>query len=566
MEIVKQNPYRVLGLLGNASERELQKQIAVIKRFSEVGKSKSFDNDFDFIGQVARGAADVQLAASKIEQAHKKVYYALFWFVNVNQFDEIAFSNLKNGNIDKAIDVWNKTLRDDVTEKNYSSYQNLSTLYITTAVIDGQLDLNKIRMAVELKGLLINSDILIAFFEVVAGKGLSADKNLIGKIFVDEIIEIVNPYLESATGIESSDVISLFSTYPNETKKYISNKYTEIPLLNVENKIEKAKEKRQQNPDISNEHGKALFWKTKGDISNLRSLLSEDDVQLQMVINKLANELLQCSIEYFNDWQDIKDFDPGDEALEIARYAESMVPSGLVKNRVDENLATIKEWVDDKQRRVRQQSIDNETNFIYSELERFNKKSLTMIAVDDLVRACRPKLIAIKDVLGEGDEDYLDVCDAVVANVLGGVIDIFNRTQEQVVNKTVGLDEFKLLVDANVSTLSTLSAIDMSSAQRLRLNKNKQVIVNIKSQVEEAVKKQSGGCYIATMAYGDYDHSQVRILRRYRDDVLANRFLGRVFIRVYYATSPYLVTALNNKKNINLLLRKLLDKWIEVIK
>jgi tetratricopeptide (TPR) repeat protein len=566
MDIVKQNPYRVLGLLGSASERELQKQIAVIKRFSEVGKSKSFDSDFDFIGQVARATEDVQLAASKIEQAHKKVYYALFWFINVNQFDEIAFSNLKNGNLDKAIDVWNKTLRVDVTEKNYSSYQNLSILYIIMAVSDGQLDLDKIRVAVELKGRLIDSDNLLCFFEVVAGNGVSGDKNSIGKIFVDEIIEIVNPYLDGATGIKSSDVISLFSNYPDETKKYVSNKYTEIPLLNIENQIEKAKEKRQQNPGISNEYGKALFGRVKGDISDLSSLLSKDDVHLQMVINKLANELLQCSIGYFNEWHDSDKVDPGDEALEIARYAEFIAPTGTVKNRVDENLATIKEWVDNKQQREKQQRISKETDFISLALEHFNKNSPTMTSIDHLVLVCQSKLRIIKNVLGGDDDDYLNVCDALVVNALGAVIDIFNSTQEQVVNKTLSIDRFKLLVDANLSTLSTLSAIDMSPAQRLRFNKNKQVMVDIKSQVEAAIKKQSGACYIATMAYGDYDHSQVRILRRYRDEVLARSSLGRAFIRVYYTTSPYLVTVLTNKKNINSIIRRLLDKWIKVIK
>lgn len=40
MQIIKQNPYRVLGLMANSSERELQKQIAVIKRYSEIGNDK----------------------------------------------------------------------------------------------------------------------------------------------------------------------------------------------------------------------------------------------------------------------------------------------------------------------------------------------------------------------------------------------------------------------------------------------------------------------------------------------------------------------------------------------
>lgn len=51
----------------------------------------------------------------------------------------------------------------------------------------------------------------------------------------------------------------------------------------------------------------------------------------------------------------------------------------------------------------------------------------------------------------------------------------------------------------------------------------------------------SGGCYVATAVYGSYDCPQVWTLRRYRDDVLAKTWCGRIFIRIYYAISPTLV-------------------------
>lgn len=51
----------------------------------------------------------------------------------------------------------------------------------------------------------------------------------------------------------------------------------------------------------------------------------------------------------------------------------------------------------------------------------------------------------------------------------------------------------------------------------------------------------SGGCYIATAAYGSYDCPQVWVLRRYRDNRLAKSAAGRAFIKCYYAISPKLV-------------------------
>ena len=140
MKIIKQNPFRTLGLLGNASERELQRQIGIIKRYAEVGKTKSFDFDFSFIGDFSRTLEEIQQASSMIEQAHKKLLYSLFWFVDNNQFDEIALNYLKDNEIDKAKEIWLKTLKKEINEKNVSSYHNISTLYLILATINEQID------------------------------------------------------------------------------------------------------------------------------------------------------------------------------------------------------------------------------------------------------------------------------------------------------------------------------------------------------------------------------------------------------------------------------------------
>ena len=46
------------------------------------------------------------------------------------------------------------------------------------------------------------------------------------------------------------------------------------------------------------------------------------------------------------------------------------------------------------------------------------------------------------------------------------------------------------------------------------------------------------GCYVATAVYGSYDCPEVWTLRRFRDNVLAETWYGRLFIKLYYAVSP----------------------------
>ena len=74
--------------------------------------------------------------------------------------------------------------------------------------------------------------------------------------------------------------------------------------------------------------------------------------------------------------------------------------------------------------------------------------------------------------------------------------------------------------------------------------------------------KSSGGCYIATCVYGSYDCPQVWTLRRYRDLVLAESVLGRLFIRFYYAVSPRLVKAFGGCSSIRNIWKVFLDKMV----
>ena len=48
----------------------------------------------------------------------------------------------------------------------------------------------------------------------------------------------------------------------------------------------------------------------------------------------------------------------------------------------------------------------------------------------------------------------------------------------------------------------------------------------------------SGGCFIATAAYGSYEHDYLYVLRDFRDDVLLSSISGQWFVQQYYQHSP----------------------------
>ena len=51
-------------------------------------------------------------------------------------------------------------------------------------------------------------------------------------------------------------------------------------------------------------------------------------------------------------------------------------------------------------------------------------------------------------------------------------------------------------------------------------------------------KATGGYCFVATAAYGSYDHPHVRVLREFRDKVLLRSGWGRIFVQSYYRLSP----------------------------
>jgi len=74
------------------------------------------------------------------------------------------------------------------------------------------------------------------------------------------------------------------------------------------------------------------------------------------------------------------------------------------------------------------------------------------------------------------------------------------------------------------------------------------------------------GCYVATCVYGNYNCPQVWTLRRFRDFILAKKWYGRAFIRLYYTISPTIVRLFGNNKTFRSIFKYPLDCLITHLK
>ena len=79
-------------------------------------------------------------------------------------------------------------------------------------------------------------------------------------------------------------------------------------------------------------------------------------------------------------------------------------------------------------------------------------------------------------------------------------------------------------------------------------------------QQNPVIKKK--GCYVATCVYGSYDCPEVWVLRRFRDDSLSKKHIGRWFIKIYYTFSPILVKLFGKYKWFSNPCKIILDKMV----
>lgn len=118
MQLIIQNPYRLLGVYADSSVKTRVANQARIKAFLKVGKPISFFVDLpEFLPSVKRDESAITEAINALALPEDRVKYAQFWFVNHSNVDETAFKYLGQGNVSEAKRIW-RTREDAASIQN----------------------------------------------------------------------------------------------------------------------------------------------------------------------------------------------------------------------------------------------------------------------------------------------------------------------------------------------------------------------------------------------------------------------------------------------------------------
>ena len=566
MDLIHQNPFRVLGLPITATDREIAKSISDLSIFMKMGKTKEFDCDYFFPVKPLRTSEAIDNASKKIEQPNNKLFYALFWFWEnpTNTIDEMAFEELKKGNVEKAIQFWEKATNNGVSSRNISNHKNLAVLYLGLASENGRLDKTMFLKSVSLSGKFLANGYFEEFIQHLVGSKHSIDPLEIIDSYVDEIISLVKPHLNNTEGLKANELIKSFTSYAGEIQSVILDKFIGKHIHNIEHQIQVTESKRRGNIADANEAGFELFEKTIEDIVYLSSVLSESDLEYQLIADKLATEITECSICYFNEFHG-SETDPGDDALNLIELAKSIAVGAKVKERIDEGMPILRKYVNEKPKREKLKKVKEEVDYIYERIYNLQaERSIPGIAKTFLI-ACLAKLNRIKDELGETDADYLEICDMVVNNTIGMCIEYLNEVTKQsslpgtfyVNGKFITIGEILSKVKP---IFDMVGQLDMSRSTR---SKYDELCTKIKPR---QTTSSNSGCYIATMVYGSYNAPEVMVLRKFRDKVLLQDWIGQWVLRIYYKYSPFLVAKTKHLKTIHVVFKSILDPFVNYLK
>ena len=255
--------------------------------------------------------------------------------------------------------------------------------------------------------------------------------------------------------------------------------------------------------------------------------------------------------------------------------AKTLAYGNVTKQRIRENIEGLQEWINEKPDREKQKKIISDFENLKKLIDQYEGISLTVANGKQLLTSTIPHLNNIKNILGNLDDLYLGISSRIASDALNMCVSEINKLQDRVsttydnATKLMALLLLKDRVNEALNVISTILSMDLLQDFRSRCITNRNTLSGLKSQLSQFNKPSGGsstGCYIATMAYGNYDHPQVIILRQFRDNVLDKSFLGRWFIRTYYHFSPKLVEKLKERKSINRIIRKYLNQLIKLIK
>ncbi len=489
MDIIKNNPYRIIGTLVSTSTKEEHTKTKKLKMY--IGAQQEVPEDFSFpiIGSLNRNIDNVEDAISKLNLNNDRVNASLFWFYNGNAItDEPMFDALKASKEEakEAIDVWIKlAAAEEVTKRNASAFQNLSTLYLNSAFKKATISKSNLEKGISLKLKFLDSDLINDFIKLSTDETYKVYKEGLQIYFLTQVYNeiekvdatLVDWYLECISKIN-------FTAKQNYLNNFVSK-----PIEVVKNLIEENKIVRKESPSKAYVLGNSLYKTGSEKIITIQNILGKSNIQFTSISDKLSDEILQCGIVYFKKYRDTST-DPSAKAMDLFKKAKKLAVGSIAIQRCQENTENLQEWIDEKPERDKHNRISADLTALIAIFDSFDNKAETIENARAIVNLSKPYLSNIKNTLGSTDEMYLKLSTRVASQAQSYIIEEVNNAQDNfeykiAVDRYGTLNKIKTALRAGWEVTNLIGTLDMEYDYKTgRFNQNKNALKNLCSQLD----------------------------------------------------------------------------------
>ena len=318
--LVGKNPYRVMGVYGNATSKEVQKNLSRIAAFAKVGRTEEFYTDFKVAFRVSfqrlnAGSEDthfklerdeemVAAAQAQLHSAGDRLLHLCFWWTCATPADEAAFRKLETGDLMGALAVWNRA-------HNVSAVVNAMTtswLLADTATVGAKAEELFCTMGDELCAL------------------------------VDPTLRLEPEALIRRFFVALTEVGCRVETLPqgtHEVWRRLWSEYAAMPYLRAIEKEVAAAASLGDVPAENLQAAKRLKALAVRVLPQLKKIYADDVLAYQVQADKLAEAVLQRAIVFFNESE-------GGEAvyqaMPLQQYALSIAEGEQTRQRCRENV------------------------------------------------------------------------------------------------------------------------------------------------------------------------------------------------------------------------------------
>lgn len=340
---ITNNPFRILGISIDASERDKLMMLKRTKAYIKVGNKVICETDFNLSVEPARGEEELEDAQSKIQQVEGRLRHAHMWFWEGNSLDKKAFENFKAGQLQEGTELLERNVaHKGVSVNNYSSVRNLGLYYLDRSTTQGSLDSRFLTVGIQNLGSFCDSEFFDEYSSVAGDKRFQISRHKLQEQIVDDIYQPLKGAIDTGA-IGLKELLDAFNTFPDRLRKYLSDKFTSGPVTDVESEIEEAKRTTKGDPAKGYLAAGQLYRATKPRLATLENILDQDDFQLETLKTDVAEMMRHCSTENHNERVEDGE-DPGEQGLEITKLALKVCDTGTIGKSLKEDIEILEEW------------------------------------------------------------------------------------------------------------------------------------------------------------------------------------------------------------------------------